>query len=118
MLSLSATLLAMLVIAGTQNAGAAEVSDTPPSVINHDYVHHSYRTSDPVFTTWYPSESQSYAYPGGRPTQAGRYATNYVYTSPTNAFETWYGNGRSAKSVGNAGGYSSGASGNGRNTGR
>ena len=115
-LSLSATLLALFLIAGYQNVEAAEVSYTPPTDGSHEYIHHSYHTSDPVFSTWYPSEAQSFAYPGGRPTQAGRSGSNFVYTSPTNVFDTWAGNGRSANTKGDAGGYSSG-SGNGRGPG-
>lgn len=118
MLSSFSALLAMFVIAGYQNAAAEEVVKTPATGTSHEYMHHSYHTSDPVFTTWYPSEGTSYAYPGSGQGQAGRYATNYVYTSPTNAFDTWSGNGRSANSSAGASvGYSSGASGNGRGTG-
>ena len=116
MLSLFSILLAMFVIAGTQNAAAAETSDTP-SGARHVYSHHDYHTSNPSYSSWYPSEGTSYVYPGTQ-TQAGRYKVDYVYTSPTNSFNTWYGNGRSSNSnAGASTGYSSGASGNGRGTG-
>lgn len=108
-LSLFPTLLAMLVIAGAQKVEAAESSDTP-SGGRHVYCHHDYHSSDPVYSSWYPSESKSYVYPGTQ-TQAGRYKSTYIYTSPTNSFDTWYGNGRSANTrAGGSSGYSSGGS--------
>ena len=97
---MSAVLLTMIVLVGSKEAKAVELGITVGG--GHHYRNGGvveYRTADPVYSTWYPSDStyvytppvtvidnSSYGY--------GYYDTPYVYSTNTGDYNGWYGSGR------------------------
>jgi hypothetical protein len=100
-------LLAMIMLAGSKKAEAFDVG------VSIGGGHHyrggtviQYRTSDPVYSTWYPESSSSYVYV---PTYSSSYYGNgygyrygngysnssYIYSTNSGDYNGWYGGGRS-----------------------
>ena len=119
-------MLAMLMFAGAKNALAVDVGINLGGG-HHSYRSYNYRTSDPVYSTWYSDSSPSYGYYDnsysgnsyyGNSYYGNSYSTPYVYSSPSVSFGSWYGDGYrnhggsySGGRSGYGGGYRGGSSG-------
>lgn len=102
---MSAVLLTLIVLVGSKEAKAVELGVTVGG--GHHYRGGSvveYRTADPVYSTWYPSDT-TYVYT--RPVTVvedrsygygyGYSSTPYVYSTNTGDYNGWYGSGRTGR---------------------
>jgi hypothetical protein len=94
MLSLFPLLLAMFMLAGSNTAEAA-VSVGIGIGGGHHYSGGGavveYRTSDPVYTTWYPDSSVTYVAPPVYYSSPTYVYDPYVYSTPSVGFNAWFG---------------------------
>lgn len=92
-------LLAMFVMASS-DAKAVDIGVGVNIGGGHHY-HRSgvveYRTSDPVYTTWYPETTTSYVYTPSYYDTTYVAPSTYVYTTPEPSYSVWYGSGRSGR---------------------
>ncbi len=98
MLPLSLLLLAACMFAGSQKAGAFEIDVSIGGSRHHrNRTVVEYRTSDPVYTTWYPERSTAYVYVPTEPTvyyyEDGYPTTRYIYSTESPDYRVWYGRG-------------------------
>lgn len=103
LLSTLPVLLAMLVFTGYGKAQAFELG---VNVGEHRHYYHNnvvqYRTSDPVYSTWYPDNSSAYVYSPSSTvyvddSSSYGYSTPYVYSTESRDYDGWYGSGRSGR---------------------
>lgn len=112
-------LLAMIMLAGSEKAEAADIAVSVGGVgvsVGGGHHYHNggyvrYRTADPVYSTWYPDRRTTYTYV---PAYSSSYYDNrygngysnsgYIYSTDSTSYNGWYGSGRS----GHGGYYSNG----------
>lgn len=95
-------LLAIVMFVGSKEAAAFDigvsVGDGHRSHRYRDRGYVQYRTSDPVYSTWYPDTHTSYVYVPTRSYYSdGYYGNSYIYSTNSSNYNGWYGSGRSGR---------------------
>jgi hypothetical protein len=104
-------LLAMFMLAGISNADAAVSVGIGVGGGHHYYGDGGviqYRTSDPVYSTWYPDSSTTYVAPPVYYSSPTYVYDPYIYSTPSVGFSGWFGSGDRGHSRYSGRGYSGG----------